>query len=105
MTTEQEIAKNQEERNEARQDLRNTLTEVNAKLERAESGLRPTHLIESHPVGACLVAGALGLLLGSRINGRVTGPTLIAALLGVALSRRSPYKGSERDGRETSTDD
>jgi hypothetical protein len=97
MTTEQEISKNQDELNEARQDLRNTLTEVNAKLERAESGLRPAHLIESHPVGACLVAGTLGLLLGSRVNGRVTGPALIAALLGVVLSRRSPYKGSESD--------
>jgi hypothetical protein len=30
--------------------------------------LRPARLIESHPVGACLVAGALGLLLGSRVN-------------------------------------
>ena len=45
----------------ARQDLRDTLTEVNAKLESVESDLRPDHLIEGHSVGVP-DGGALGFL-------------------------------------------
>ena len=105
MTTEEEISKNQDERDEARQDLRDTLTEVNAKVERAGGDLRPEHLVESHPVAASLVAGALGFLIGSTINNRVTGPIMIAAVLGFALSIRSSREGSGRDDRETSSND
>jgi hypothetical protein len=105
MTTEEEISKNQDERDEARQDLRDTLTEVNAKVERAGGDLRPEHLVESHPVVASLVAGALGFLIGSTINNRVTGPIMIAAVLGFALSIRSSREGSGRDDRETSSND
>ena len=105
MTTEEEISKNQDERDEARQDLRDTLTEVNAKVERAGGDLRPEHLVERHPVAASLVAGALGFLIGSTINNRVTGPIMIAAVLGFALSIRSSREGSGRDDRETSSND
>jgi len=105
MTTEEQISKNQDERDEARQDLRDTLTEVNAKVERAGGDLRPEHLVESHPVAASLVAGALGFLIGSTINNRGTGPIMIAAVLGFALSIRSSREASERDGRETHSTD
>jgi ElaB/YqjD/DUF883 family membrane-anchored ribosome-binding protein len=100
MTTEEQIFKNQNERDEARQDLRDTLNEVNAKVERAGDHLRPDHLVESHPVGASLVAGLVGFLIGSTINNRTAGPILIAAVTGFALSIRSSRETSERDGRE-----
>jgi len=105
MTSQEEMSRNQDERDEARRGLRDTLTEVNAKLERAESDLRPDHLIESHPVGVSLAAGALGFLLGSNITNRVTGPVIIAALLGFALSRGSLPQWSGRDAGEASADD
>jgi hypothetical protein len=105
MTSQEEISRNQDERDDARQGLRDTLSEVNAKLERAGNEFRPDHLIEGHAVGACLIVGVLGFLLGSSINSRVTGPALIAALLGFALSRRSASELSENDGRATSPDD
>ena len=89
MTTEGEISKNQDERNEARQDLRKPLTEVNAKVEHAGRDLRPDHLVESYPVAASLVAGAFGFFIDSTVKYRVTGPIVIATLLGFALSRRS----------------
>ena len=79
--TEEQISQIQDERDRARQDLRDTLSEVNAKLERAGNEFRPGHLIEGHAVGACLIVGVLGFLLGSSINSRVTGPAMIAALL------------------------
>jgi len=100
MTTEEQISKNQDERDEARQNLRDTLTEVNAKVERAGDDLRPDHFIESHAVAASLVAGALGFLIGSGIKSRGTGPVMIAAVLGFALSIRASREGSGRDGRE-----
>jgi len=100
MTSQEEMSKNLDERNEARQDLRDTLTEVNAKLESVESDLRPDHLIESHSVGVSLIAGTLGFLLGSTISNQVTGPVIIAALLGFALSRRSSGEWNQHDGSE-----
>jgi hypothetical protein len=105
MTTEEQNSKNQDERDEARQNLRDTLTEVNAKVERAGDDLRPEHFIESHAVAASLVAGALGFLIGSTINSRGTGPVMIAAVLGFALSIRSSREAGEQDGRETASTD
>jgi ElaB/YqjD/DUF883 family membrane-anchored ribosome-binding protein len=101
MTTDEQISKNQDERDEARQNLRDTLNEVNAKVERAGDELRPDHLVESHPVAASLIAGALGFLIGSIADNRATGPIMIAAVLGFALSIRSSGESSEHDGRET----
>jgi ElaB/YqjD/DUF883 family membrane-anchored ribosome-binding protein len=92
MTTEEQISKDQDERDDALQDLRETLTEVNAKVERAADEFRPVHLIQSHPVGASLVAGALGFLVGSIFNKRANGPVMIAVVLGFALSIRSSRK-------------
>ena len=90
---------------EARQDLRDTLTEVNAKVERAERNLRPEHLVESYPVAACCVAGALGFLLGANVKSRGTGPIIVGAVLGFALSMRSSHEGGGRNGGETSAND
>jgi ElaB/YqjD/DUF883 family membrane-anchored ribosome-binding protein len=87
MTTEEQISAIQIERNDARQNLRDTLTEVNQKVGRAEDEMRADHLIESHPVGASLIAGALGFLFGSIVNSRGAGPIVIAALLGFAVSK------------------
>jgi hypothetical protein len=94
MTTEEQISETQDERDEARQNLRDTLAEVNAKVERAGQDLRPDRLVESYPVAVCWVAGALGFFIGSTAKNRVTGPIAIAALLGFALSRRSSREES-----------
>lgn len=69
------------ERTEARQDLRDTLKEVSVRFERAESDLRPDHIIEAHAVGASIAACALGFFLGSRTDSWLAGPVIAAALL------------------------
>jgi hypothetical protein len=89
MTTDEQISAIQTERDDARQDLRDTLTEVNDKVERVEHEMRPDHVIESHAVGASLIAGALGFLFGSVVNSRGAGPVVIAALVGFAISKRA----------------
>jgi ElaB/YqjD/DUF883 family membrane-anchored ribosome-binding protein len=88
-TTEEQISAIQIERDDARQNLRDTLTEVNDKVGRTEDEMRPDHVIESHPVGASLIAGALGFLFGSIVNSRGAGPVVIAAMLGFAVSKHA----------------
>jgi len=88
MITEEQISAIQTERDDARQDLRDTLTDVNEKVGRVEDEMRPDRVIESHAVGASLIAGAMGFLFGSIVNSRGAGPVVIAALVGFALSKR-----------------
>lgn len=88
MTTEEQISAIQTERDDARQDLRDTLTDVNEKVGRVEDEMRPDRMIESHAVGASLIAGAMGFLFGSIVNSRGAGPVVIAALIGFAISKR-----------------
>jgi len=88
MTTEEQISAIQTERDDARQDLRDTLTDVNEKVGRVEDEMRPDRVIESHAVGASLIAGAMGFLFGSIVNSRGAGPVVIAALVGFAISKR-----------------
>jgi hypothetical protein len=88
MTTEEQISAIQTERDDARQDLRDTLTDVNEKVGQVEDEMRPDRVIESHAVGASLIAGAMGFLFGSIVNSRGAGPVVIAALVGFAISKR-----------------
>jgi hypothetical protein len=88
MTMDELISAIQDERDDAREDLRDTLTEVNAKVERAGQDLRPDRMIEKHAIGAASIAGAIGFLIGSTSKNRAMGPIMIAALLGFALSHR-----------------
>jgi len=97
MTTEEQISRNQDERDEARQSLRDTLSEVNAKVERASEELRPNHVIQSHPLAATLIAATVGYLIGSSISSRTTVPIMVAAALGFALSIRSSSEAGKRD--------
>ena len=89
MTAQEQISAIQTERDDARQNLRDTLTEVNDKVGRTEDEMRPDRVIESHPIGASLIAAALGFLFGSIVNSRGAGPIVVAALIGVAVSKHA----------------
>ena len=88
MTTEEQISKVREERDEAGQELRHTLIEVTAKVEELEERLRPDRMIESSPIAAAALAGAVGFFLGSRAHPTVVGPVTFVALLGYAISKK-----------------
>jgi hypothetical protein len=88
MSTEELISKVREERDEARQDFRNTLTEVTAKAEELEEQLRPDHMVERSPMVAAFLAAALGFFFGSRSHPTVVGPVTFIALLGYAISKK-----------------
>ena len=85
----------EQERDQARRDLHDTLAEVGAKLETAEDNLRPVHLVENHAMGATIIAGALGFIFGSTSKSRMAGAVIAAALFGFALSRRSAARGGQ----------
>jgi hypothetical protein len=88
MTTEEQISKVREERDDARQDLRNTLIEVSAKAEELEERLRPERMIENSPIAAAALAGAVGFFLGSGAHPTVVGPVTFVALLSYAISKK-----------------
>jgi hypothetical protein len=99
MTPEEKNFQLRHDRQDARQCLHDTLSEVGAKIESAEQGLRPDHLIESHALGSSLIAGALGFIFGSTSRSRIAGPIIIAALVGFALSKRSTSHDDEQRER------
>jgi ElaB/YqjD/DUF883 family membrane-anchored ribosome-binding protein len=101
MTAEERISKYRDECNEARQDLRDALAEVDAKVELVKSSLRPKSLAENHPTTATLIAAALGFLIGTCIKRRATGPIMIAAVSGFALWIRSSPAASESNANTT----
>ena len=88
MTTEEQISKVREERDEARQELRNTLIEASAKAEELEERLHPERMVESSPIAAAALAGAVGFFLGSRAQPTIVGPVTFVALLGFAISKK-----------------
>jgi hypothetical protein len=45
-------------------------------------------MIESSPIAAAALAGAVGFFLGSRAHPTVVGPVTFVALLGYAISKK-----------------
>ena len=77
------------ELDQARADLQETLSEVNAKFQHAEQALRPEHLIQRHPIGASCLAGGVGYLIGLYTKKFTLRPALIVGLLAYTFSRVS----------------
>lgn len=99
MTAQEEISTIEAELDEAQHDLRDTLSEASAKVEHQEGALRPDRLVESYPIEATCLAGALGFIIGSRLHPSPVGPAIIVSLLGYAISRRFSNNGRAADGR------
>src|SRR5580700_6727663 len=99
MTAQEEISKIEAELDEAKNDLHDTLTEASAKAHHQEGALRPDRLVERYPVEATCLAGALGFIIGSRLNRSAVGPVMIVSLLGYAIARRVSNMGSAGDAR------
>lgn len=70
---------------EARQNLHQTVTEVNRKVETVSTQLRPGHLVEMHPLLSACIVGALGFASGNSSNGPVAA-LVLGGLLGAMLS-------------------
>jgi F0F1-type ATP synthase assembly protein I len=99
MTAQEEVSKIEAELEEAQHDLRESLTEASAKAEHQEGMPRPDRLVESYPIEATCVAGALGFVIGSMLHRSPVGPAIFVSLLGFAISRRFSNDGSADYGR------
>ena len=93
MTTEEQISAIQTERDDARQDLRDTLSQVNDKVDHTEDEMRPDHVIESHTGRRRADRRSVGLSVWLDRQQPRRGPIVIAGLLGVAISKH----GSDDD--------
>ncbi len=82
---EDNIDRIKDELEEARQNLHQTVTEVNRKVETVSTQLQPVYLVECHPLLSTCIAGALGFAAGNRGNGPLT-ILILGGLLGAALS-------------------
>lgn len=84
---------------EARQNLDQTVTEVNRKVETVSTQLQPGYLVEMHPLLSACIVGALGFASGNRGNGSVA-VLVLGGLLGAMLSEA--WNDGFRD-RDTTT--
>lgn len=103
MTTGERISEKEDQLDDARRDLHDTMTEVDEKLERTGLAVHPGQLVRTHPVAATCLAGALGFLVGAKAN-PVLGRGMMLGLLGYAIWRGLSEDGSGEDAGETATD-
>jgi len=113
MTSEQEeLAKIEEELDGARRDLHETLSAVNAKMEReverVEETFSPEEMLRSNIVGASSIAALAGFLIGSSKYKGIVGPVVLAAVgygiwsgLAQAENDQDNEAQSDEDGRES----
>jgi len=86
-----------DELNNAKEDLRETLLEINHQVEKRVAGLSPERPIRKHPLRSACVAGALGFAMGSDSReAAVIGILLLGASL--ILTRNETIQS---DGTET----
>ena len=83
-----------DEIDDAKQDLRDALHQVNDRVEEGVARLRPDRGIRKHPVTTACLAGALGFALGSD-SGKVAIIGLL--LLGGAIVLASEKKAGHSD--------
>jgi hypothetical protein len=92
-----ETAQVDRELKQARDDLRETLEEVNHKVEVVEARLRPQAILRRNPVALAFLAAAIGFLAGSDRQPRPLRWLVIGGLLGAALAGASPGSDDDRD--------
>jgi hypothetical protein len=86
MEPQNETARVDRELEQARQDLRETLEQVNLKVEAVEARLRPQVILRSNPMALSLLAGVLGFFAGSDRKMRPLRWMAIGVVLGAVLA-------------------
>jgi hypothetical protein len=90
-----EAARIDRELEEAQRDLRNTLEQVNHKVERAGGRLRPKAIIRSNTFALACIAAVLGYFAGSEDRPPRLRWLAMGALLGSALAASGKHSGDE----------
>ncbi len=82
----------------AREDLRETLEQVNHKVEQVEARLRPEAILRRNPVVLSLAAAAIGFFAGSDGHPRLFRWLATGALLGGVLAAAYRATGTGSNG-------
>jgi hypothetical protein len=82
---------------QARDDLRETLEQVNNKVEAVEARLRPQAILRRYPLPLALLAGAVGFLAGSDRGIRSLRWLVIGGLLGAVLAAVNESNENDSD--------
>jgi len=78
----QDVSQLEDELRSATQDLKETLTSVDRKIEAIESELQPERFIDRHPIAAVAAAAAAGFALGAPTESlAVAAAVALAALV------------------------
>ncbi len=88
-----ETAQIDRELEQAERDLRETLEQVNLKVEEMEARLQPRAIMRNNPIVLPLLAGLLGFFAGSDRRARPLRWIAIGARLGMA--RAAAHQGSD----------
>ena len=84
--------------NEAREDLREALHEINDRVEERVAKLRPDRGIRKHPATSACIAGALGFALGAKTaETAIVGFLLLGAALMLTRSEAEQYREDQRE--------
>jgi hypothetical protein len=83
---------------EARENLHQTVSEVNRKVEAVSTQLQPGRLAERHPLLSACIAGALGFVSGNRDHGPIAN-LVLGGLLGAMLIEVWNDGSRDRDRR------
>jgi hypothetical protein len=87
-----------DELNDATQDLRHTLHQLNNRVEERVARLRPARGIRKHPLTSACVAGALGFALGSD-SSEVSLVGILLAGAAIMLIRENAGRHRHENGR------
>src|SRR5690349_11394671 len=98
MAAEEELARIDRELDDARRDLRDTLEQVNEKVELAEAELRPVTIVRHHTLGVSCVAAALGFVAGGGLQAVRLEWIALGALLGSAIMASRKPGSEDGDG-------
>lgn len=98
MEAQNETARADRELQQARDDLRETLQQVNHKVEAVEARLRPQAILRRNPLPLALIAGAVGFLAGNDRGLRPLRWLAIGGLLGAVLAAANE---SNKNGSDT----
>ena len=99
MAAAEEISRIEDEIEDARRDLHETLAQAQQKVEFVESELRPDlKLIQAHPLSAVGLGAVLGFLLGAKTDRPMLGSVIIGMICGYSAAKAYSRETEKPDG-------
>jgi hypothetical protein len=89
MSVQEEIPRINNELEQARHDLNETLTRINQKVEQTEEEFSPNHIVKQRPLMASCCAVVMGFVIGGHAERSLATGLLFGALIGYVLASAS----------------